>query len=101
MAPLRWRFPPNFGTPWRLNTRPVAICRCASSTAPMHLSLRPRSSIMNKLLLAAAIVLTLAATSALAAEIVPVNFDDPGDGYNDTTPENGRASCRERDVQYV
>src|SRR3546814_8025903 len=34
----------------------------------------------------AAIVLTLAAPSAQAAEIVPVNFDDPGEGYNDPTP---------------
>src|SRR3546814_17660629 len=41
---------------------------------------------MNKLLLAAAIVLTLSAPSAQAAEIVPVNFDDPGEGYNDPTP---------------
>lgn len=41
---------------------------------------------MNKLLLCAALSLALAATFAQAAEVVPVNFDDPGEGYNDPTP---------------
>ncbi|MDP1696306.1 MAG: serine protease [Xanthomonadaceae bacterium] len=41
---------------------------------------------MNKLLLAAALSLALATTFAQAATIVPVNFDGPGEGYNDTTP---------------
>jgi len=41
---------------------------------------------MNKRLLTAALTLALAATFAQAAEIVPVNFDDPGEGYNDPTP---------------
>lgn len=41
---------------------------------------------MNKHHLTAAIALTLAAAFAQAAEIVPVNFDDPDEGYNDSTP---------------
>jgi len=41
---------------------------------------------MNKLALTTALSLALAATFAQAAEIVPVNFDDPGEGYNDPTP---------------
>lgn len=42
---------------------------------------------MNKsLLLAAAISVALLAGATSAAEIVPINFDDPGEGYNDATP---------------
>ena len=42
---------------------------------------------MNKsLLLAAAISVALLAGATSAAEIVPINFDDPGEGYNDSTP---------------
>lgn len=43
---------------------------------------------MNKPLLAltAAITLALGATFAQAADIIPVNFDGPGEGYNDETP---------------
>lgn len=41
---------------------------------------------MNKPLLCAAISLILATPFAQAAEVVPVNFDDPGEGYNDPTP---------------
>ena len=44
---------------------------------------------MNKrTLLAGAVALGLAfaSTQATAAELVPVNFDDPGEGYNDPTP---------------
>ena len=37
------------------------------------------------LVLTAAIALALSAT-AMAAEVIPVNFDDPGEGYNDPTP---------------
>lgn len=37
------------------------------------------------LALTAAIALALSAT-AMAAEVIPVNFDDPGEGYNDPTP---------------
>lgn len=44
---------------------------------------------MNKSLLALSIAASMAlfgATTAHAADLVPVNFDDPGEGYNDTTP---------------
>lgn len=43
---------------------------------------------MNKPLFAltAAITLALGASFAQAADIIPVNFDDPGEGYNDETP---------------
>jgi hypothetical protein len=43
---------------------------------------------MNKrTLIASALALALAAASqAQAADVVPVNFDDPGEGYNDPTP---------------
>lgn len=43
---------------------------------------------MNKSLLSltAAIALALSASCAYAAEVIPVNFDDPGEGYNDPTP---------------
>ena len=41
---------------------------------------------MNKRsLLASALALALAAGATQAADIVPVNFDDPGEGYNDPT----------------
>lgn len=43
---------------------------------------------MNKRILALSTAVALAVGGALshAAEIVPVNFDDPDEGYNDTTP---------------
>jgi hypothetical protein len=44
---------------------------------------------MNKPLLALTVAISMAlfgATIASAADVVPVNFDDPGEGYNDTTP---------------
>ncbi len=44
---------------------------------------------MNKPMLALAIAISMAlfgATASRAAEVVPVNFDDPGEGYNDPTP---------------
>ena len=42
---------------------------------------------MNRsLLLAAAISVALWAGAARAAEIIPINFDDPGEGYNEATP---------------
>jgi len=43
---------------------------------------------MNKslLTLTAAVTIALAGTFAQAADIVPVVFDDPGEGYNDPTP---------------
>ena len=42
---------------------------------------------MNKsVLLAAAISVALCAGATRAADIVPINFDDPGEGYNDPTP---------------
>lgn len=43
---------------------------------------------MNKSLLAltTAISLALSAMCVQAAEVIPVNFDDPGEGYNDPTP---------------
>lgn len=42
---------------------------------------------MNRsLLLAAAISVALSAGATRAAEIIPINFDDPGEGYNDATP---------------
>ena len=43
---------------------------------------------MNKsLLLATALAVAIAGmASANAAEIIPVYFDDPNEGYNDTTP---------------
>lgn len=44
---------------------------------------------MNKSLLVLSIAASMAlfsATTARAADLVPVNFDDPGEGYNDTTP---------------
>ena len=42
---------------------------------------------MNKTLLALCIVATMAlsATAARATDIIPVNLDDPGEGYNDPT----------------
>jgi hypothetical protein len=36
--------------------------------------------------LTTAIAIALSATCLQAAEVVPVNFDDPGEGYNDPTP---------------
>ena len=44
---------------------------------------------MNKPLLALSIAVSMAlfgATAASAADVVPINFDDPGEGYNDATP---------------
>ena len=43
---------------------------------------------MNKSLLAltSAVGIALSAMCAQAAEIIPVVFDDPGEGYNDPTP---------------
>ncbi|MGN7726917.1 PA domain-containing protein [Luteimonas sp. 22616] len=43
---------------------------------------------MNKSLLALSIATTmlLCGSASHAADVVPVNFDDPGEGYNDTTP---------------
>jgi hypothetical protein len=43
---------------------------------------------MNKSLLALTIAATMAlfGTASRAADVIPVNFDDPGEGYNDTTP---------------
>lgn len=42
---------------------------------------------MNKSLLALTAAITLALSASVqAAEVIPVNFDDPGEGYNDPTP---------------
>ena len=43
---------------------------------------------MNKSLLALAIATTMAlfGSASSAADVIPVNFDDPGEGYNDPTP---------------
>lgn len=42
---------------------------------------------MNKrLLLTAALTFALSASQAMAADVVPVILDDPGEGYYDPTP---------------
>jgi hypothetical protein len=40
----------------------------------------------NLLVGAIALGLAFATSHSTAAELVPVNFDDPGEGYNDPTP---------------
>ena len=61
------------------------------------------------LALTAAVTLGLAAMCAQAAELIPVNFDDPGEGYNDNTavapaggnPGTTRGAQRQIVAQYA
>jgi hypothetical protein len=41
---------------------------------------------MNKRILAMAMAAAIASSFAQAADVIPVNFDGPNEGYNDTTP---------------
>src|SRR5688572_18471482 len=67
----------------------MAACALSKPTAPPRPPPPRRSCPMNKKLLTLAVAVGVAfagmATSQ-AAELIPVNFDDPGEGYNDPTP---------------